>query len=261
VPLSDKTIRSSPFTLGISELQRNPTLAEPEPLSDLGTMASAKLGTANEPAVAGKTPLHSGDPQTLSAQSTTTTAASALAVSASRSSAAQRSLYYIGAGLVALLTVGVLVLRKSPSIEPTPAASLGSAQLAAPAPSAFDLARHADASFALEISANTPGAQVFEGETLLGTTPLRLSIDANTVADAPRTFTVKKPGYAPYTIVQGAARTDLSVRAELSPEPLPAPNAPVAKTSKPKKAAPTKPSPTKPAPPSQVPPPDIFMQR
>jgi serine/threonine-protein kinase len=259
LPPSDKTIRSSPLMLGISELQGNPTIAQPAPSSDTGTMASAKLGAVSEPAVAGKTPLHNQGPQTLSAQSTTT-AASALAFSASRSAAAQRSLYYIGAGLVALITVGVLVLRRPVNVEPTPAGSLVAASpLALPTQSAGDPARRTGASFALEISANAPGAQVFEGDTLLGNAPLRLSIDASTVATLPRTFSVKKPGFAPYTIVQGASLADVSVRAELSPEPAPATRASAPKTSKPKKAAPTKSTPTKPAPPT--PPSDIFMQR
>jgi hypothetical protein len=76
----------------------------------------------------------------------------------------------------------------------------------------------------------------------------------------PRTFTVRKAGYLPFTIVQGAAALDPRVLAELSPEPpllapvpVPSANARISAAVQPVK----KPRPA----PSAAPGSDIFMQR
>jgi hypothetical protein len=108
----------------------------------------------------------------------------------------------------------------------------------------------------LEITASQPGAQVYEAEALLGATPLRITLDSASVSRAPRTFTVRKAGYAPYTIVQGTSSGDARAFAELAASPTaaiaPAPH------SKPRKPPEIKASPAKPP---ASPPSDIFMQR
>lgn len=263
-PLSDKTIRSSPLTLGISEMRDNPTLSQPG--NDIGTMASARLSRSGERPVAGQTPLGSAPvaaPPNLNTLSAvpTTTAASPVAVTHSRSGVQSRSLWLVAVGLVLLLGIGAFTLHRSSTIEPLEPAAPAAAPIAAPKPAATPELT----GFALEIAANPAGAQVLEGDRVLGSTPLRLTIDGASVAAGPRTFTVRKPGYAPYTIVQGASAKDTSVLAELTPvsEPVPAPSgtAPLKSNgaARPKKAAPAPKSSDKTAP--SNPPSDIFMQR
>jgi len=251
LPLSDKTIRSSPLTLGMAEMRNNATLSQPE--GDHGTMASARLTRSGERVVAGVTPLGPKNPSTLSAEPTTS-AASPVAVTDSRSGVQARSLWVVGIGLLLLLGIGALTMRRSSNIEPLPAASPTLPKAPLPAPTK---APPEQASFALEIAANPPSAQVFEGDRLLGSTPLRLTIDSVSLNAGPRTFTVRKAGYAPYTIVQGASAKDAVVLAELTPEASASGSATA--LSKPKRApAPPKPT-SRPAPPN--PPSDIFMQR
>ncbi len=90
---------------------------------------------------------------------------------------------------------------------------------------------------------------------MLGSTPLHLSIEAASVANGPRTFTLRKAGFAPYTIVQSASPKDAHVLAQLGAELEP----PSKHGTKPKKAPERKPSSDNPKPSS--PPSDIFMQR
>jgi eukaryotic-like serine/threonine-protein kinase len=257
LPLSDKTIRSSPLTFGTSELRHNPTVSLVAE-SDPGTMPSARLPPLGERLLGGA-PLGGKEQQTLSA-APTTAPAPARTDPGGRPSAERRSLWLVAGGLVALFAIGAWALRRSVSVEPAPASSVfADARSAAPRLPAAPPAAPAPASssFALEISANTPGAQVYEGEFLLGTTPLRLSVDSASVARAPRTFTVSKTGYLPYTIVQGPSQKDAQVLAELGAAPAAGVGAP--SSVKPKKPPAPKVVPGKHQPAS--PPPDIFMQR
>lgn len=73
--------------------------------------------------------------------------------------------------------------------------------------------------FNLQIVSTPAGAEVFEGEHSLGTTPLQVSVDSASVAQGPRTFSLRKPGYLPYTIVQGASAKDTRASADLAKEP------------------------------------------
>jgi serine/threonine protein kinase len=57
--------------------------------------------------------------------------------------------------------------------------------------------------FALLLESSPSGASVVEGDEVLGTTPMQLSIDHASVKAAPRHFVVKLDGYAPYTLLQG----------------------------------------------------------
>jgi serine/threonine-protein kinase len=81
--------------------------------------------------------------------------------------------------------------------------------------------------FTLSIESSPSGADVLEGTTALGTTPIRISVDAASVAHGPRTFTLRALGRAPYTLVQGASDESVRVVAELSPLPAPQASAPV----------------------------------
>ena len=71
------------------------------------------------------------------------------------------------------------------------------------------------------ISSEPEGADIWEGEHHLGTTPsgVRLGLAPG---DPPRHFEVKKPGYQPRTFVQGPSEHDVDLSVIL--EPLPAPH-------------------------------------
>jgi hypothetical protein len=74
--------------------------------------------------------------------------------------------------------------------------------------------------FRLVIDSEPPSAAVFEGEQSLGETPLSLSISGISVRSEPRVFTVVKPGYRPYTVIQGPTETDARVVAKLTAVPV-----------------------------------------
>jgi eukaryotic-like serine/threonine-protein kinase len=78
--------------------------------------------------------------------------------------------------------------------------------------------------FTLWIESSPTGAEVREGERVLGTTPLELPIDNDPVRRAPRAFVVAKEGFVPYAIDQGPAEEDihrvaLLVAASTAPAP------------------------------------------
>ena len=273
-PLSDRTIRSSPPGLELSQLRDGSTVSlEPTPslvpASDGGTLASAVFTQSGERVVGTSSRARSisqlapapAEPAVLAPE---TARAQPLA---SGGGLGKRTTLVLGAS--ALLGLGAIVVWSLSSRGgPTPVAAPASApSLPAPPPRATALPV-----FSLLIESNPVGAQVFEvrgeGEALLGTTPLRLSVDPTNGPPLPRTFSVRQPGYAPYTLVQGMAAHDAHVLAELTREPAPAsagaPAAakPAALAAHPPAAAPRAPKP-RPAPSAAPPKPgsDIFMQR
>ncbi len=75
-------------------------------------------------------------------------------------------------------------------------------------------------SFGLVIESTPPGAEVKEGDKVIGTTPFRLSIDNDAAEKAPRLFSIQKEGYLPYSISQGPSDKDeVKLSAKLEPEP------------------------------------------
>jgi hypothetical protein len=103
---------------------------------------------------------------------------------------------------------------------------------AAPLASSAPITAPTERYFAVHIDSVPSGADVYEGAQLLGTTPMQLSVNAQSVADAPRTFSVRKAGLLPYTIVQGSSAVDVRLLAQLAP----ARAIPAAPAAKPKKA-------------------------
>jgi serine/threonine-protein kinase len=75
-------------------------------------------------------------------------------------------------------------------------------------------------SFVLMIESFPPGASVTQDGEVLGTTPLRLTIQNEAVRAKQRQLTVQKDGYQPYTIVQGPS--EQSVRLPVTLAELPA---------------------------------------
>jgi serine/threonine-protein kinase len=241
-PLSDQTIRSQPL-FEASELHDGSTVSLS---SDKGTLASAVFTQSGSRIVAATSGAHESSslPPTQRASRPTT--------------APQRHRRLtVGIGLAACALVAALLwLRGGTEAPSAPAAApslLPDSRLPASSPS--------PRAFAVEIESTPAGADVFEGEQKLGRTPLRV-----TVTESPRTFTVRKAGFLPYTIVQDSSPTDTRVLAELSAEPS-ATIAPIVPPAASHAPAAVTPSPAHRAPAPRAPAPrpsaggDIFMQR
>ncbi len=110
------------------------------------------------------------------------------------------------------IVVALLVLR-TPAAPPPPASTAN-----APAAPLRE--------YRLVIDSSTPGAQVWEGESLLGAAPLTLIIQNDTVRTAPRRLQVRLDGYEPFA-VNAAPSEEAAVRvvATLVPRPAQGPAA------------------------------------
>jgi len=69
--------------------------------------------------------------------------------------------------------------------------------------------------FSLSIDSTPSGANVSEGSTFLGKTPITLLLDQVAVAQAPRRFSIERDGFVPYLLEQGTSTEDVTVVAEL----------------------------------------------
>lgn len=74
------------------------------------------------------------------------------------------------------------------------------------------------ASFSLLVDSDPSSADVYEGALKLGQTPLKLTIENQTLTTQPRTFTLRRSGFQPYSVVQRNSAEDVRVLAMLSPE-------------------------------------------
>lgn len=79
--------------------------------------------------------------------------------------------------------------------------------------------------FELSILSKPPRAIVKEGNKVLGRTPLKVTIERDSVAEAPRQFLLLMKGYRPYTFSQADSKTDARALAVLSPRRRPVPSA------------------------------------
>jgi serine/threonine-protein kinase len=102
-----------------------------------------------------------------------------------------------------------------------------------PAPSAAMSAAPPTDQFALTIDSIPSGADVREGDRVLGATPLLITIDNASVSAAPRTFTVAKDGFQPYALAQGASQTSVRLIAPLVAAPPSASASPHSPTHRP----------------------------
>ena len=250
-PLSDRTIRSSsPLDFELAELRDGSTVSLSPP-SDTGTLASAVFTRSGPRLIealesrASKHDVTLAEPALAPAQATPTPAR--LRTPARRRTA--------GLGILVALLAGAALwsLRAPRAVEPVatqlPSVSSSPALAASPPP----VAPPVNPPFTLQIDSNPAGAEVLEGQSLLGLTPIRVSVDAAQVAKLPRTFTLRKAGHLPYTVVQGPSAADARVLAELAAEPGALPPRPAGKKPAP---LPRKPS-TAPVKPGS----DIFMHR
>ncbi len=125
---------------------------------------------------------------------------------------------FVLAGVAALALIAVILLlqRGRSTVDE---GKTGAASTTAPKD---DLPK----SFTFTIDSSPRGADVFEGDRLLGQTPFSTSIDAAAVAKDPRAFTLRKEGYEAYSIVQGPSHEAVRVVAPLVKEAEKAPPEP-----------------------------------
>jgi len=256
--LSDPTVRSSSsMSFELEERRTGDTVALTSP-SDTGTLASAVF-TRSGPRLKGFGPANHDKSDATMVESPLAPNSAPAATERGFNRRGKVALAIGGALLLALVSWVVRGTQhgesEAPSSAPTPPLSAVSA--AAPAlPATPELpplkapARTSER-FTLQIESNPAGAEVFEGDHSLGTTPLQVSVESASVAQSARTFSLRKAGYLPYTIVQGASATDVRALAELAKEPAAPPPRPVSK----------KPPAGKPPSKEATPGSDIFMQR
>jgi len=127
----------------------------------------------------------------------------------------KRSPLFLALGAAALVVAGgaFFALR---SHEPPPV----QAAPVAPPPAPTTVTH-----FTLRIESTPPGADVREGDRVLGSTPFELSIDNDAVRSAPRVFTLVKDGFSPYAVTQGPSQEQIHVLAPLVVVPAAAPSA------------------------------------
>jgi serine/threonine-protein kinase len=114
-------------------------------------------------------------------------------------------------GVLAALVAVFLIAR--PKAPPAPPAAVASA---APAPPL------APTTFMLLVDSIPPAAEVVDGDTVLGTTPLSLPVTHESVKASPRKYVVRLTGYVPYTFYQADSDATVKVFATLSAEAQPA---------------------------------------
>lgn len=103
---------------------------------------------------------------------------------------------------------------------PEPQAAREAARLPEAAPLPEKSAPPADdASFELRITSKPSRASVMEDGRVLGKTPLTLTIPTRSVADAPREFLVRLPGFFPVRISRGASESNVTSAVVLYPRP------------------------------------------
>jgi serine/threonine-protein kinase len=73
--------------------------------------------------------------------------------------------------------------------------------------------------FSIALDSNPPGANVYEGERLVGITPMQLKVERSSVSREPRAFVLKKDGYANATVVQGPSDGDVRSVVALAVDP------------------------------------------
>jgi serine/threonine-protein kinase len=145
-------------------------------------------------------------------------------------SGSNRTALVAGVAVAVVLGTGigsVLVLRHAAGSRSPAAATSASAEPTASAASTIP-AR----TFTLVLDSRPSGADVWDGDDVVGTTPMQVTVDRAAAQSAPRRFVLRLDGYAPYTVLQGDSEGIVHVTAPL--EALPASSAaPSAATASP----------------------------
>jgi serine/threonine-protein kinase len=130
--------------------------------------------------------------------------ASTRAPSVPTDQARSRAMVVLVAATAVLLVAGVIVARRmarSSSGAPQAAAVSATASASTVAPAGVPR------SFVLVLDSTPQGADVLEGDQMIGTTPMQVTIDRASVQSAPRRFVLRLDGYASYTLLQGDSTT------------------------------------------------------
>jgi serine/threonine-protein kinase len=142
---------------------------------------------------------------------------------------------------VAAIAIGVFALRRSEQ-GPTSAASK------------LEQVPGPRKSFTLLIDSTPSGAAVVEGDTVLGNTPIQISVDNDGARREPRKISIRREGFQPYSILQGPSDDNVRVLANLVESPAETPSLAPAKGHTPAPIAQHAPKPAKPAaPPPEAP--------
>ena len=75
-------------------------------------------------------------------------------------------------------------------------------------------------SLTLMLDSRPSGADVLDGDDVIGTTPMQVTIDRATLKDQKRRFVLRLQGYSPYTWLQGDSEGIVHVTAPLAPQPV-----------------------------------------
>lgn len=137
----------------------------------------------------------------------------------------RRRLAIAGLSLLAILAFGFVVFGAVGKPQPVRSAVAAAAATTANpvprapvpvpvAPSAVPVPERAGA-FVLTIESKPSRAAVSEAGVTLGVTPLKLSIERRSVVDGPRRFSLRRDGYATYTVEQGDSEQAVRVLAPL----------------------------------------------
>jgi len=73
------------------------------------------------------------------------------------------------------------------------------------------------ATFTLLVESTPSAAEIYDHDRQLGETPMLLTIERASVAAGPRLFVLRRPGYEPYSIMQGDSDANVRVMAALVP--------------------------------------------
>jgi len=109
----------------------------------------------------------------------------------------------IAGGLAVLAIAGVVVLRK-PATPPPPAAPV-----VQPLPEAFTVV----------FDSFPSGAEVYDADRKIGSTPMQTSLRNAGLDNAPRKFRIVRDGFLPYEVMQGQSREPVRVLATLAVDP------------------------------------------
>lgn len=84
-----------------------------------------------------------------------------------------------------------------------------------PPPAAAVSSPHADEQFVMWIDSIPTGADVYEGDSKIGSTPIQMTFGNAALRERPRSLALKKDGYQTYSIVQGPSPENVRVTASL----------------------------------------------
>jgi CheY-like chemotaxis protein len=118
------------------------------------------------------------------------------------------------------------IQQSSQALTPAPAPKPPSSPPAAPAPPEEVTPGSPDSSVTLHIASKPTRATVIESGKVLGKTPLDVPISPESVAKAPRRFTVRHAGYVSSRLVQGATTSNVNAMVLLQPRSAPSAETP-----------------------------------